>query len=234
MEHEVADHAKKIYSTAKSSKHSTGEKLKDILIEIFIIVFAVSLSIWFHNWSEHRHEQKEVKEFLKGLSKDLSEDVKHLSVQKNIVSRLQSNYRQIASLNKGQQTDAVTDSLIAHFEVDLIVTRPNIGRYEGFKSSGKLGNIENDSLKEDILVFYEQTIPTLVYGENFVNDLQLKLQDLGIESIDKIKPAEFATSPKIRSMLGLGAYNFENNIKGYDRAIERAAKIIDRIKNEIE
>jgi len=62
----------------------------------------------------------------------------------------------------------------------------------------------------------------------------LKLQDLGIESIDKIKPAEFATSPKIKSMLGLGAYNFENNIKGYDRAIERAAKIIDRIKNEIE
>src|SRR5262245_9136481 len=121
MEHEVSTHAKKIYGTVKNPNHSFWEKVKDIFVEIFIIVFAVTLSIWFHNWAEHRHEQKEVKEFLKGLSNDLAEDVKHISVHKNIVSRLQSNYKQISSLAKGQKPDAIIDSLITHFYVDLVV-----------------------------------------------------------------------------------------------------------------
>ncbi len=232
MEHEVASHAKKIYGTVKNPKHSFGEKIKDILVEVFIIVFAVSLSIWFHNWSEHRHEQKEANEFLKGLSDDLTNDVKQFNTSKNVIEHIQSNYRNIVSPEKGRETDV--DSLIAHFEVDLRVARPNIGRYEGFKSSGKIGTIENDSLKENILVFYEQTIPDLNYGENFVNNLQVKIQDLSFENSDKMSPKQFAATPKINSLFWLALNNFDVNKRGYEKAAVHAQKIIDQIKNEIE
>jgi hypothetical protein len=232
MEHEVSTHTKKIYHIVKNPKFGLGEKIKDILVEIFIIVFAVTLSIWFHSWSEHSHEQKEVKAFLKGLSNDLADDIKQFTTNKNVIAHLQSNYKKIVLPEKGHESDI--DSLIAHFEVDLRVTRPNIGRYEGFKSSGKIGAIENDSLKENILVFYEQTIGDLVYGEDFVNDLQLKIQDLSFENSNKISPRQFAAIPKINSLLWLGANNFEVNMRGYDKAADHAKKIIEQIRNELD
>ena len=199
MQDEVAKHTKKIYRAWKSPQHSIAEKIKEIIIEILIIVFAVTISIWFHNWSEHSHEQQEVKEFLKGLSYNLTDDIHQLATNKNVIEHLQSNYKKILVPEKGHESGV--DSLIVHFEADLRVTRPNIGRYEGFKSSGKIGNIENDSLRENILIFYEQTIPELVYGENFVNDLQVKIQELSFENSYKISPRQFATIPKINSLL---------------------------------
>lgn len=231
MEHEVSAHTKKIYSTMKNSKLGLGEKIKDIFVEIFIIVFAVTLSIWFHSWSEHSHEQKEVKEFLQGLSNDLADDIKQLNTNKTVIAHLQSNYREMLLPEKGDESDV--DSLIAHFEVDLRITRPNIGRYEGFKSSGKIGTIENDRLKEIILVFYEQTIKELVYGENFVNDLQVKIQELSFENGNKISAEQFITMPKVNSLMWLEANNFKVNMREYDKAADSAKKIIEEIKNEL-
>ena len=231
MEHEVSAHTKKIYRTMKNSKLGLGEKIKGILIEIFIIVFAVTLSIWFHSWSEHSHEQKEVKEFLQGIRNDLTDDIQQLNTNKNVVTRLQSNYKKILLPEKGNKTDI--DSLIVHFEVDLRVTRPNIGRYEGFKSSGKIGTIENDSLKEMILVFYEQTINELVYGENFVNDLQIKIQELSFEKGDKISRLQFAEAHKTKALMWLTANNFNGNMRAYNKAADDAKKIIDEIDHEL-
>jgi flagellin-specific chaperone FliS len=232
MEDEVAKHGKKIYNTIRSPKDSFAEKIKDIFVEIFIIVFAVTLSIWFHSRSEHSHEQKEVKEFLQGLSNDLTNDIKQLNTNQNVIAHLRSNYRKILLPEKGHESDV--DSLIAHFEVDLRVTRPNIGRYEGFKSSGKIGTIENDSLKEMILVFYEQTIKELVYGENFVNDLQVKIQELSFENSDKISPKQFVAMPKVNSLMWLEVNNFKVNMREYVKAADHAQKIIEEIKNELD
>ena len=216
----------------KNSNLKLSEKIKDIFVEIFIIVFAVTLSIWFHSWSEHKHEQKEVKEFLQGLSNDLTDDINQLNTNKNIITRLQSNYKKILLPENGFKEDL--DSLIVHFEVDLRVTRPNIGRYEGFKSSGKIGTIENDSLKELILVFYEQTIKELNYGESFVNNLQVKIQELSFENGDTISRQQFAATHKIQALLWLTANNFDGNMKAYGKTVDDAKRIITKIKNELD
>ncbi len=229
MHDEVAKHTKKIYDAAKNRKHSFGEKLKEIVIEIFIIVFAVTLSIWFHSWSDHRHEQDEVKEFLRGLKDDLTEDIKQLETNKNVITRLDSNFHFLRSLHKTDKT--ISDSFIS-LDFDLRVTRPNIGRYEGFKSSGKIGTIENDSVKEKILVFYEQTIPDLVYGENFVNDLQTKILNLEIDDHSEMPLRDFVTLAKMKILLHVAIQNFEVNIRGYDNTIKQAKWIIAEIDKE--
>lgn len=235
MEDEVSKHTKKIYKTIKDPKHSLAEKTKEIIIEILIIVFAVTLSIWFHSWSEHRHEQKEVKEFLSGLRNDLNKDIDLLKENKNTVIFLDSNYKFLYSVKKGSSTDSAAEKVINnHFYFDLGVTHANIGRYEGFKSSGKIGNIENDSLKEKILKFYEQVIPDLSYSESYVNSLQSKILDLQLDRDEKMSISEFATTRRLKSLLNLGIQNFRSEIKQYDEAINKAKEIMSIIDKELE
>lgn len=233
MQEEVSKHGKKIYETIKSPKHSFWDKVKDIIIEIGIIVFAVTLSIWLHGVSEHSHEQKEVKEFLKGLKDDLSKDVKQLETSRNVIARLDSNYRFILSLKEMPVQSRPGDTAISRsIYFDLRITRPAVGRYEGFKSSGKIGLIENDSLKQKILEFYQQIIPDLTYSEEFVNSVQMKILDLQIDDGDKTPIIELVTSPKFMSLLSVVTHNFSNNLRQYNDAIERAKKIIAEIEKE--
>jgi len=232
MQDEITKHGKKIYRTIKNPAHSLTEKIKDIIIEIGIIVFAVTLSIWLHGRTEHHHEQTEVQAFLQGLKTDLAQDIALLEKNRNIITSLDSNYHFLASFtNKG--ITVPPDSTIYHsLYFTMIVTRPSIGRYEGFKSSGKIGLIENDSLKQNILTFYQQTIPNLVYGEEFVNSLQSKILDLQIDKNDNTTIVDFIRSTKTASLLSLGMQNFKSNIGLYNQSIDHARKIIGQIDAE--
>jgi len=224
MQEEVAKHTKKIYRTLTKPGHTMIEKLKEVAVEIFIIVFAVTLSIWLHSWSDHRHEQKEVGEFLKGLKEDLAKDITMLEHKKNDISQLDSGYR---VLLKTANLPAAINSGLLYFNVSVI--RPAIGRYEGFKSSGKIGLVENDSLKQQLLVYYEQTIPDLVYGEGFVNSLQVKLLDAQADKDEKVSIQDNIRMGKILGLLQISDNNFRNNIRAYDDMLRQAKKIVAMI-----
>ncbi|MBS1662472.1 MAG: hypothetical protein JST68_15620 [Bacteroidetes bacterium] len=229
MQDEVSKHTRKLYKAVKNPNHTLGEKIKEVLIEIFIIVFAVTLSIWLHSWSEHRHEQKEAREFLAGLKSDLTKDIAMLQQNKSSISLIDSNFQYLMQ----QVKSPVADTSISHRLVfDLRVTRPNIGRYEGFKSSGKMETIENDSLKQTILIFYNQTIPDLVYGENYVNTIQTKILDLEVDKNEKMSAGDFAKTSQVQSLLYLGHHNFGVNIDNYDKAIKEAHSIIELIDTD--
>jgi hypothetical protein len=200
------------------------EKLKEVAVEIFIIVFAVTLSIWLHSWSDQRHEQKEVRDFLVGLKEDLAKDITMLERKKNDINELDSGYQVI--LKNASQPAAIDPGLL-YFNVSVI--RPAIGRYEGFKSSGKIGLIENDSLKQLLLVYYEQTIPDLVYGEGFVNSLQVKLLDAQAGKDEKVSVQDYIRSGKILGLLQISDNNFRNNIRAYDDMLKQAKKIVAMI-----
>lgn len=235
MQDEVIKHGRKIYHIMKNSSHTFGERIKEIIIEIFIIVFAVTLSIWLHSWSDHRHEQKEVSEFLRGLKNDLNNDLRLIETNKNTITTLDSNFHFLLSVKKGSIDDTHTDSAISRsFIFEIPVTHSNVGRYEGFKSSGKIGTIENDTLKQDILAYYQQTIPDLQYGENYVNSLQLKIMDLAIDRMDEMSVRDFVTTRKMQVLFRHGAYNFEMNINAYDKAREQIKRIITEIDKEEE
>src|ERR1700761_4306985 len=148
MEEELAKHTKKIYHSVKETGHSGWEKLKEVGIEIFIIVFAVTLSIGLHNWSDHRNEQKETREFLLGIKSDLSQDIHLLEDNKRSILRVNAGFDYISALNNSKTIDTASGQAIGgHLNFEARTTHPNIGRCEGFKSSGKIGTIEDDSLK---------------------------------------------------------------------------------------
>lgn len=228
MQEEVAKHTKKLYQAVTKPGHTALEKLKEVAIEIFIIVFAVSLSIWLHSWSDHRHEQREVREFLKGLREDLTKDAGMLKKKRATVAHLDSGYHYLSVLPNTPAADTISDNKISgYLDVNISVLRPAIGRYEGFKSSGKMETIEDDSLKQSMLKYYQQRIPDIIYGENFVNSIQLKLLDLEMDN--KMPLREFIKTNKVQSLLSLSHQNFDNNIREYSELLQEVATIINLI-----
>jgi Family of unknown function (DUF6090) len=230
MEDEVTKHTKKIYKEMKNPGHGFWEKIREVSLEIFIIVFAVSLSIWLHGWSDHRREQKEAHEFLKGLRDDLSNDIRLIEENKMAISRVDSNFNSILSLYDSKAIDTVSERVISHhLNFDVRITHPNIARYEGFKSSGKIGTIENDSLKQNMLVYYQQMMPDLSDVENIVNSFQLRTLDLEIDKNDKVSMNELAKTFKMQALLHLATQNIRGDMEAYNKAQEQARKIISMI-----
>jgi len=233
-EQEVIKHTKKVYEVWKDGDLSWWHKLKEFLLEIAIIVFAVTISIWFHDLSEKRHKQHDVKEFLTGLKGDLNKDIQLLEENKNVIAGLDSNFHLILSLRDSNIATVLRNKIITeHFYFYLRVTHPSIGRYEGFKSSGKIGTIEDDNLKQDILEYYQQIIPDVAYGESYVNELQSKILDQDINKDDKMTMSEFTATGKMQGLLGLGIQNFEVNLDAYNNAIKHAKKVVVEIDKAI-
>ena len=225
MQDEIAKHGKKIYSTVKSH-NSFNEKLKEVIIEIFIIVFAVTLSIWLHSWSEHTHEQHEAEKFLIELKSDIERDIQLLEQNKQLSARLDSNYKFVLNLGTAPMSDTV---LGAYTDMYTFSTNFNTGRYEGFKSGGKIGTIENDSLKNNILVYYQQTIPNLIAQANFLNNEQMKILNAGQDAMDKFSLYQFLTTKKTHSLYYFLEYNFRSSTADYTNTILQANTIIKQI-----
>ncbi|MEO5984003.1 MAG: hypothetical protein ABIP80_00770 [Ferruginibacter sp.] len=230
MQEEVSKHKKKIFESAKNPDSSFSEKIKEISIEIFIIVFAVSLSIWLHSWNEHRHEQKEANKFLIELKEYLTQDIELLKENKQTAIKLDSNYKYILSLKK----DHVSDSIIGPYtDITSFSINFNSGRYEGFKSSGKIGTIENDNLKNKILTYYQQTIPNLISEANFMNNEQIKILNAGQNDMGNLTLNNFLTTKKMHSMYYFLEYNFRAGSLNYEKTLSQANEIILEINKEV-
>jgi hypothetical protein len=230
MQDEVAKHTKKLYDAVKQPGAGVAEKVKEVAIEIFIIVFAVTLSIWLHNWSDHRHEQKETAEFLQGLKADLTLDLRQLHANKEVSLKLDSNYTRLTKLITTKAIDTVPGHNIGEmYNFDMNATHPNIGRYDGFKASGKIGTIEDDSLKQAILVYYQQTMPAVADVEEVVNDIEHQLLNAELDGFDHMSMVDLSKTYKIEGLCQYLTQNLDGELKAYTDAETQAKKIIARI-----
>jgi hypothetical protein len=128
-------------------------------------------------------------------------------------------------LRKGEVPDSI---LHRYFNYSLVVTTLNNARYEGFKSSGKLGNMENDSLREAILIYYQQTAPNLAYHEGLANMLQQRLLDYQIDKSD-VSINDFLAATKAKALLQISSENLHQSLDAYDRSINQVKTIIKQI-----
>jgi hypothetical protein len=162
---EIAKHTKKVVRVLANREHGVAHKLREMALEIFTIVFAVTLSIWLHGLSEHSHQQQEVRTFLLGLKADLASDIGQLESIKAAYRRFDDNHAYLAALDAAAAPDP------ERFEAAYAVAHSNIffmpitSRYEGFKSSGKLGNIEDEKLLGNILELYHSVHPQILNSE---------------------------------------------------------------------
>jgi hypothetical protein len=166
-EQEVIKHTKKVFKSWSDRKIAFGNKIKEIFIEIFIIVFAITLTIWFNNWNEHKREQEQVKIFLTGLKEDLKTDIYVTKEILKTYDQYKLLYTYLSNLDKRISPNKDTLKIAFQYLNSTTFLRPHKSRFTGFLSTGKIMDIKNDSLTQNILNYYEETIPALQSSEQF-------------------------------------------------------------------
>ncbi len=214
----------------QNSEHSFGEKIIEISVEIFIIVFAVSLSIWLHGWSEHRHQQQEVTEFLTDLKDDLKKDMKNMEKGKGEFVSTAKQYTWLENLSKKQIDSTATAKENIGMSFNFTTRKTSSGNYEGFKSSGKIGFVENKKLKKLILEYYQETMPGLEESEKYYNSHMSKMVELAIHNRDKDK---MFLDPVVKRLFNIAIQSANGNITTYDSAIKQVKEIIGEIDKKV-
>jgi dsDNA-binding SOS-regulon protein len=233
MQDEILKHTKQAYKELKNPKHTLGEKAKEIIVEIFIIVFAVSLSIWLHSWSEHRHQQEEVSVFLGNLKNDLKQDIKNIDEEKKAYEKSNTGYQKILDLTPHQLDSIAKFNTKINFPVYSHGPKNVIGNFESFKSSGKIGFIENEELKQKILNYYERHVTAINEVDKLYNEYLFKCFDKMIENADKSE-AKLYSDAKFKKTISFLIMIGENNIRVYDKnAKPEANKLIKEIEKTL-
>lgn len=233
---EVIKHTKKIHTILKSKQHSWWHKLKEFLIEIFIIVFAVTITIWFHDLSEKRHKQHDVKEFLSGLKTDLQRDITELEADRKGYVKTTHAFAYINGIGFNQKPHVDSVKYYSNWFYNEVGFVPNDGRFEGFKSSGRIGDIEDIELQNDIMDLYQENIRALVSSTGFFSERKSKLVDyltknLKQESDSTNNLSAIMATDEARNICR-NLYFTEEIIERYDICIAKSKKIIEAIEKE--
>ncbi len=233
-EDEVAKHSRKIYKIWFDKEHNFWHKISEFLIEMLIIVFAVTISIWFHNRSEHAHQREDAKIFLQGLKADLTDDIKEMNDDKNSYINQQKIFRYITKLKIKEQPNKDTLAKYRNWLFNTTQFAPNDGRFEGFKSSGKIGYIENNGLQNDIMDLYEEAIPNLLASTKMYISIKMKLFDLVFKYQKRLTDSttNFPEFWKLDEV-----YNISGSLSSPDQVIERyeiCIRLMNKITGEID
>jgi len=175
-EQEVIKHTRKIFGIWET-KSGIWHKVSELLLEIFIIVFAVTLSIYFHDRSELRHQRHDTKEFLLGLRQDLKTDIDEMKEDEESFATSRKAFKYISSRKLNEPLNSDTLQKYSGWIFNTTGLVPNSGRFEGFKSAGKIGTIENRELQNNIMDLYQENIPNLINSTNFYTSKKLRLFD---------------------------------------------------------
>lgn len=236
MEHEIMGHTKKAIKAMRNKEHGLGEKFKEVLIEVAIIIFAVSFAAFIERTREHYKEQAEAKEFLMGLTSDIKYEEQQVKDSKTQMLKIVASYAKLLHFTS-QTIDSIGKSYAREsFTIPKFNTRPLNGRYEGFKSSGKIQTIENDSLRNNILKLYQESIPFIDFAENAFNGNQARIEEILFSGEgDKASgdnPLRVIISPRGKMALTFAISYSNGVIAGYDRMLLQAEKVQNEIKKE--
>lgn len=226
MQEDIIKHMKRAIAVVNDPNSSLWKKAREILLEVAVIVFAVSVSISLHTWNTNRQQRTEVKEFLADLKEDLNKDKKNLIVEKGRLEEAMQAIAQIRSLTPAKLANIQMMNLTVH----LINRKTFSGNYEGFKSSGKIGFIRNKGLKNAVLSYYQESMPSLDQIEQFRNKQGVEIIELVGES--NMKPHQFS-NPRVRTKLGFVEQATHSLIESYKICIGQAELITAEIEKEL-
>ncbi len=204
-EQEIAKHTKNVIRLFGHGEHGWRHKLGEVALEIITIVFAVSLSIWLHGLGEHRHEQEQVRTFLLGLRHDIGSDIRLINSLDAAYRGFDANFKYLSELDPkaapdAQKFAAAYDGAMSNFFFSALTSR-----YQGFKSAGKLTNIENEILLDKVLMLYERAAEEIKWSEGGwrrSQELYLAYLENGIDSDDSLaRHYQLVVAPKGKRLL---------------------------------
>jgi hypothetical protein len=236
MEEETPEITPKTEASAPTQLSKIWEKLKAIVTRIAIVVFGVTVSISLQDMSAKRQERQDTKEFLLGLKEDLTQDIKEMESDKRSYAEKKEAFTYFLKVKKNQKVEKDSMAKYANVLFSSAELMPNNGRFEGFKSSGKMSTIDNKTLQIDIMDLYQEVIPILLYIthdyistqkqlSNFINDNKIRVTDKTSNFLDLMK------KDKARNIFEILS-NTDQVLERYDLCINQMKKIIAQIDKE--
>jgi hypothetical protein len=235
-EQEIAKHTKNVISLVSRNEHGWRHKLSEIGLEIVTIVFAVSLSIWLHGLGEHRHEQEQVRNFLLGLRADLKADIATLAEITAYDRQLDANFAYLSKLDPAAAPDPDKFPKAYDLTWSNAYFNPSSSRYVGFKSAGRLGNIEDEALTAKMLELFENDTKHIRYSEgawSHNQDAYQAYMEKALEDGDESTARHYRllTSLPVKRLL-IRQVAQAQLYERYDTYAKRAKEIIEDIEHE--
>ena len=210
------------------------DKIGKIVLEVVIIVFSIMVSLWLDNWNDKRKEREEVKEFLADLREDLKMDTATMRGEIDKLTPYIKEYIFAKNLTTKEIDSLKNIKATVKLNFDITPLQFNEGNYQGFKSSGKIGFIDNKNLKKRILAYHEQVIPGLKDVENEHSAYQKALRNTFFSGVYSEKSAKATfLDPKIKADLN-SAELFSNFMIGMCQiSIQQADSLLLDINKEL-
>jgi hypothetical protein len=231
MEDELIKNTNRIWQKLRS-EDGILNKLRSITGEILVIGFAVSFSIWINSRSEKIKEQEEVLDFLLICQEEIAGDTADLRRCKTeIENALEVN------IFMSRITPAILDSIKANnlnvsFDGKPLIRQTHVAGYEGFKTSGRLGNIENKNLKRKIMEYYEVLMPSLSRAEELYNTNTGKTVDLIMDRASE-KGKDAFLEKRIQMQLNLNLTMASSMAPTYANVLDWAENFQAELNKEI-
>jgi hypothetical protein len=124
--------------------------------------------------------------------------------------------------------NANSSSVEVNFNSNITLTQFSTANYEGFKSSGKIGQIENKTLKRQILKYYQDLTTGINSFEKIRGDNMQKIFTYIQENSEK-QGSKILLNGTFKHSVKLHIDFSEGILKGYDAAIGEANSMLKNI-----
>ena len=163
-------------------ENRTGKYLKYAIGEIVLVVIGILIALQINNWNEKRNQNKELSNYLKSLNEEIDTNI---DIIQNGINRAKflkktSEYYQYKFITI--KPEIINDSVITNFVLKINpirVFKPTTIILKDLISSGQINNIEDLSLKKNILLLeskYNSYISNIIESdERYIRNIESHL-----------------------------------------------------------
>ncbi len=167
-EEKIIKHTEAAVHLITNKEKTWRKKIAELAEEAAIIIFAVSITLAFHNWNDWRNERKMEKEFLTGIRGDLKNETINLDYAVTDLNATAKYYDTVWQQIITHKVDAAYVDTNSGQLLNTVYFEFDNGRFEGFKSSGYLRLIENQTLLKHITSLYTTEMPFQVNADEYI------------------------------------------------------------------
>ncbi|MFC3877207.1 DUF6090 family protein [Winogradskyella maritima] len=139
------------------NQNRTKKYLLYAIGEIILVVIGILIALQINNWNENKKTQRNVDTFLSSLESDLNNDLSTITEIIEVQENRLKGLKQLISLgNESKQNDIGEDNKNRQIDIGRNWTFfPVAGAYKTASGTGMIENLENDTLKSEIVNLYE-------------------------------------------------------------------------------
>ena len=157
-----------------------------------------------------------------------------LNTQKIALNRVINSYDYLRQLSQKTSDSLQKANFAPNQEFRMFFGEENDGNFEGFKSSGKIGHIENKTLKKQLLSYYQQFLPASRKTGMTLDAKLAKVEEFIVKNT--LTPSSIRsawTNPVFQTDLEFALRHANMSLAVGDFGIEKANNILNEIDKEL-